>query len=73
MKLVGLGLDSVPFHSGWELVVWRLAMSVSEWLETEFDRICEEIEAEDPTEVVGSQSELDLGVEASICVDEPPG
>ena len=47
-------------------------MSVSEWLETEFDRICEEIEAEDSTEVVGPQSELDLGVEASICVDEPP-
>jgi len=47
-------------------------MSVSEWLETEFDRICEEIEAEDPTEVDGPQSELDLGVEASICVDEPP-
>ena len=36
-------------------------MSVSEWLETEFDRICEEIEAEDPTEVDGPQSELDLG------------
>ena len=22
LKLVGLGLDSVPFHNGWELVEW---------------------------------------------------
>ena len=23
LKSVGLGLDSVPFHSGWELGVWE--------------------------------------------------
>jgi len=52
LKSVGLGFDYVPFHAGWELVEWSPTMSVSEWLETEFDRICDEIESEDPIEVV---------------------
>jgi hypothetical protein len=43
---VGLGLESVPFHGGWTLVEWK-PQSVLDWLETEFDRICEEIEAEE--------------------------
>ena len=43
----------MPFHVGWELVEWRPTISVSEWLETEFDRICDEIEEEDSVEVPG--------------------
>ena len=47
-------------------------MSVSEWLETEFDRICDEIKEEDPIEVFGPQIDLDLGEGSSINDDEPP-
>ena len=47
-------------------------MSVSEWLETEFDRICDEIEEEDPIEVFGPQTDLALGEASSIHDDEPP-
>ena len=72
LKPVGLGFDYVPFHAGWELVEWRPTMSVSEWLETEFDRICDEIESEDPIEVVEPQIDLDLGEGSSINDDEPP-
>jgi len=46
-------------------------MSVSEWLETEFERICDEIKVGDPIEVVGPQIELDLGEGSSIHDDEP--
>jgi len=47
-------------------------MSVSKWLETEFDRICDEIEEEDPIEVFGPQIILDLEEGSSINDDEPP-
>jgi len=48
-------------------------MSVSEWIEAEFERICEEIEEEEQTESVGPQIELDLGEELSIHNEESPG
>jgi len=47
LKSIGLGLVDVPFHGGWKLVEWRPSMSVSEWIEVEFDRICEEIDDEE--------------------------
>ena len=58
----------MPFHAGWELVEWRPTMSVSEWLETEFDRICEENKEE---ERFGSQIDLNLGEGSSIFDEEP--
>ena len=72
LKSVGLGFECVPFHAGWELEEWRPTMSVTEWLEIEFDRICEEIESEDPIEVVKPQFDLDLGEGSSINDEEPP-
>ena len=60
LKSIGLGLDSVPFHAGWELVVWKPYLSMSEWLEYEFEKICDEIEAEDSIEDFGPQIELNL-------------
>jgi len=47
-------------------------MSVSEWLETEFDRICDEIEEEERFEAFGSQIDLNLGEGSSIFDKEPP-
>jgi len=47
-------------------------MTVSEWLETKFERICDEIEVKDPIEVVRPQIELDLGEGSSIHDVEPP-
>jgi len=47
LSSVGLGLECVPFHAGWVLVEWRPSMSVSDWVEAEFERICVEIEEED--------------------------
>ena len=63
---VGLSLDCVSFHAGWELVVWRPKLGVSEVHASEFVEICEEIEVEDSIEVVGPQIELDLGQGSSI-------
>ena len=54
LESVGLSLDCVSFHAGWELVVWKPCLSMSEWIDFEFERICDEIEAEDSIEVVGS-------------------
>ena len=34
---VGLGLDCVPFHVGWELVEWKPTLSLSEVIKMEFD------------------------------------
>ena len=59
LNSVGLGLDCVPFHAGWELVEWRPSMSVSEWIEAEFERNCVEIEEEEQIKSVGPQIELD--------------
>lgn len=75
LKSVGLGFDCVPFHAGWELVEWK-PLSASEVLETEFDKICEEIEeeervAEERVGVVEPQIELNLGEGSSIHEDEP--
>ena len=83
LNSVSLSLDRVPFHGGWELVEWKLFMSVSERIEMEFDllfaeieedervelgylevlEICDEVEVEEPYELVGPQIELDLGEE----------
>ena len=45
---------------------------MSKWIDFEFERICDEIEAEDSIEVVGPQIELDLGQESLIYDVEPP-
>jgi len=58
---VGLSLDYVSFHAGWELVVWRPKLGVSEVHASEIVEISDEIEVEDSIEVVGPQIELDLG------------
>jgi len=39
---VGLGLECVPFHSGWELVEWRPNLSDLELHAVEVLKICEE-------------------------------
>jgi len=44
-------------------------MSVSEWIEVEFDRICEEIDNEEQS---GAQFDLNLGVDSSMFDEEPP-
>jgi len=43
LSSVGLGLECVPFHSGWELVEWRPELSVLESNYVENLKICEEI------------------------------
>ena len=43
LKSVGLGLESVPFHSGWALVEWKPELSVLESNYAEIFEICEEI------------------------------
>jgi len=47
---VGLGLDCVPFHSGWELVMWEPRLPGVELHASEIGEICEEIEVEDSIE-----------------------
>ena len=58
-----LGLKSVPFHFGWNLVEWNpkldetqvdLGVKLDEFVE-----ICDEVE-EDEAEVFGPQIEIDL-------------
>jgi len=66
LELVGLGLNCVPFHSGWELVVWEPRLSMVEMHASEIVGICEEVEVEDSIEVFGPQIELDLGQDSSI-------
>jgi len=51
LNSVGLALDCVPFHGGWDLVEWKPTMSISEQIELEFDRICAEIEEEEHVEL----------------------
>ena len=64
---VGLGLESVPFHFGWELVEWQPKIDESrvEFGENpcaEFVEIHEEIKVEDDwAKVFGPQIKLDLG------------
>ena len=50
---VGLGLNCVFFHSGWELVVWEPRVSMVEVHVSEIVEICEEVEVEDSIEVFG--------------------
>ena len=69
LSTVGLGVVDVPFHEGWMLVEWRPFLSVAEWIEVEFDRICEEIETEE--KLVG-QIDLNLGLDFSLSDEEPP-
>ena len=70
---VGLGLECVPFHSGWELVEWRSELSVLELNYVEILEICEEIEEKEHLEVFEPQIELDLGEGSSIHdLGEPP-
>ena len=47
LSSVGLSLDLVPFHEGWELVEWKPTLTLSEVIEMEFDQICAEIEEEE--------------------------
>jgi len=71
MKSVGLGLECVPFHGGWKSVEWKLAFTLSELIEMEFDQICVEIEEEESVASVGPRIELDLGEGSSIHGDLP--
>jgi len=45
---------------------------MSEWIDFEFERICDEIEVEDSIEVVGPQIKLDLGQDSLLYDVEPP-
>jgi len=73
LKLVGLGLSCVPFHSGWELIEW-VPKSIDlgqNWVE--ILEICDVVEVDDSFEIFGPQIELDLGERSSIHdVGEPP-
>ena len=60
LNFVGLGLECVLFHSGWELVVWELSLSDLELHDVQILEICEEVEIEDSIEVFGPQIELNL-------------
>ena len=40
LKSVGLSLDCVPFHGGWELVEWKPAMTVSDQIEMKLPSLC---------------------------------
>ena len=51
LRSVGLSLDCVPFHGGWELVEWRPAMTISDHIGMEFDLLCAEIEEEERVEL----------------------
>ena len=68
LNSVGLGLDSVPFRFGWELLEWQPKIIESrvesgENLCDEFMETHEEIKVEDEqAEVFGPQIELDLGI-----------
>ena len=53
LKLVGQGLESMPFHSGWALVEWKPKLSVLESNYAEILEIYEEIEEEEHLEVFG--------------------
>jgi len=66
LNSVGLGLESVPFHSGWELVVWKSKLSVLELHAVEILEIYEDVEVDDSVEVFGPLIELDLGEGSSI-------
>jgi len=70
LNSVGLGLDCIPFHSGWELVEWRPKLHVLESNYIEVLEICEEIEEEEHRELFGPQIELDLGNPTDV--GEPP-
>ena len=69
LSSVGLRVVDVPFYGGWRLLEWRPVLSVAEWFETEFDRICEEIEAEERTQ---GQIDLNLGLDVEMSDEEPP-
>jgi len=76
LNSVGLGLESVPFQFGWNLVEWNpnleknpvdLGLKLDEYIE-----IYDEVKEEQP-EVCGPQIELDLGTGSSIHdLGEPP-
>jgi len=53
LRSVVLGLESIPFHSGWDLVVWKRSLSGLESEFSEILEICEEVELEDSIEVFG--------------------
>ena len=60
LKSVGLGLECMPFHSGWELVEWvPKSVDLGENY-VEILRICDEIEEEDHLEVIWPQIELNI-------------
>ena len=73
---MGLGLESVPFQFGWDLVEWNpnldknlvdLGVKLDEYV-----KICDEVEEEQP-KVFGPQIEHDLGTGSSIHdLQEPP-
>ena len=50
LDFVGMSLACVPFHGGWELVEWKPSLTLSEQIGLEFDRLCDEIEAEEDVE-----------------------
>jgi len=47
LSSVGLSLDLVSFHGGWELVEWKLDLTLAEEIGLEFDKFCAEIEEEE--------------------------
>jgi len=67
---VGLGLECVPSHSGWELVVWEPRLPGVKLHASEIGEICEEIEVEDSIEACVPQIKLSL--ENPIDLGEPP-
>ena len=73
LNSVGLGLECVPFHSGWELVEWRPKLSKLELHVVEILEICDEVAIEDSSKAFGPLIELGLGEGSSIHDSgEPP-
>jgi len=70
LKSVGIGLDCVPFHSGWELVKWAPKSVELGENYVEIFEICDVVKEEEPLEVFGPQIELNL--ENPTDVGEPP-
>ena len=70
LKSVGLGFDSVPFHSGWELVVWEPNLSEFDLLVGDLMEICGGSVENETLDVCGPQ--IELSVENPTDLGEPP-
>jgi len=69
LKSVGLGLEGVPFHCGWDIVEWKSKLVDLGVSSVEILEICDEVEEKEPR-VFGPQ--IELGLENLSGLGEPP-